>query len=145
MKKFNTVLFGGVCMVILALLVFTGPVGTVQADNMAVAQNWVAAWNAHDADAVAALLTTDAVYEDVPFGLVNHGPAQIRAFAQFFFTVVPDLHVQLVNSSLKDGHGTIEWVFSGTDVGIYHTGKPFSVRGVTVIDVHGTQISRNVD
>jgi len=105
----------------------------------------VAAWNSHDADAVVAVFTDDAFYEDVPFGVVNQGSAQIRAFAQFFFTVVPDLKVDLINSDLKGGHGTIEWVFSGTDVGLYKTGKQFSVRGVTVIDVHGTKISRNSD
>jgi hypothetical protein len=53
--------------------------------------------------------------------------------------------VDLVNSDLKGDHGTIEWIFSGTDKGIYKTGKKFSVRGVTVIDVQGTKISRNSD
>lgn len=51
----------------------------------------------------------------------------------------------LVNSSLKDGHGTIEWVFSGTDQGIYGTGRTFSVRGVAVLDVRGSKIARNSD
>src|SRR2546428_13526046 len=72
-------------------------------------------------------------------------PIKIRAFAEFFFAAVPDLHVNLMNSSLTDGHGTIEWVFSGTDHGVYGTGKTFSVRGVTVLDVRGAKISRNSD
>jgi steroid delta-isomerase-like uncharacterized protein len=110
-----------------------------------VIEAWVAAWNSHNADAVVAVFTADARYEDVPFGLVNIGTDQIRAFAQFFFTVSPDLKVELVRGELKGGHGAIEWVFSGTDVGIYKTGKKFSVRGVSVIDVHGQKISRNLD
>jgi steroid delta-isomerase-like uncharacterized protein len=110
-----------------------------------LAQRWVDAWNSHDANAVAVLFTRDAVYEDVPFGVVNHGPEQIQAFAQFFFTAVPDLHVSLVNSALRGDRGTIEWVFSGTDHGIYGTGKTFAVRGVTVLELRGAKISRNVD
>jgi steroid delta-isomerase-like uncharacterized protein len=110
-----------------------------------LAQRWVDAWNSHDASAVAALFTNDAVFEDVAFGIVNHGPEEIRAFAQFFFTVVPDLHVNLVKSSLTGGQGTIEWVFSGTDQGVYGTGKTFAVRGVTVLEARGARISRNSD
>jgi steroid delta-isomerase-like uncharacterized protein len=140
------------CWTILAV---AASAGAVRADDRreqdddglqgSLAQKWVDAWNSHDASAVAVLFTRDALYEDVPFGVVNRGPDQIRAFAQFFFTVVPDLHVNLVNSSLKDGHGTIEWVFSGTDQGVYGTGKTFAVRGVTVLDVRGAKISRNSD
>jgi hypothetical protein len=36
-------------------------------------------------------------------------------------------------------------VFTGTDVGLYKTGKRFAVRGVAVIEVHGRLISRNSD
>ena len=128
---------------------------TVQADDrqdhdrggspIDLARRWADAWNSHDANAVATLFTREAMYEDVPFGIVNRGPDQIQAFAEFFFTAVPDLHVSLVNNSLNDGHGTIEWVFSGTDHGIYGTGRTFSVRGVTVLDVRGAKISRNSD
>ena len=32
-----------------------------------------------------------------------------------------------------NGHGTIEWTFSGTDKDVFKTGKKFSVRGVSVI------------
>jgi steroid delta-isomerase-like uncharacterized protein len=120
-------------------------VRATQADDLAVPNAWIAAWNSHNADAVAALFTPDALYEDVPTGAVNYGTAQIRAFAQGFFTAVPDIHLELVGASLKGGHGTIEWVLTGTDQGIYRTGTQFRVRGVTVIDVHGTQISRNSD
>jgi steroid delta-isomerase-like uncharacterized protein len=135
----RTIVVTGICAAILLL----GP--NVGADNTKVAENWIAAWNSHNVNAVAALFTNDAFYEDVPFGLVSRGTAEISAFAQFFFSVVPDLKLELVNSTLKGGHGTIEWVFSGTDVGIYGTGKKFSVPGVTIIDVDGVKIARNSD
>jgi steroid delta-isomerase-like uncharacterized protein len=144
MSKYRVLIVAAAACAVLATMVALDS-SPVKADNNAVIEGWVAAWNSHDPDAVVALFTDDATYEDVPFGLVNHGAAEIHAFAQFFFTVVPDLHVDLVNSDLKGGHGTIEWVFSGTDVGLYNTGNTFSVRGATVIDVHGTKITRNSD
>ena len=110
-----------------------------------LAQRWAEAWNAHDAEAVAALFTPDGLFEDVPFGVVAHGTGEIRAIADFFFTVVPDLHLSVINSSLKGGRGTIEWVFSGTDLGVYRTGKTFAVRGATVLELRGNRISRDSD
>ena len=113
----------------------------------AVVQNWVDAWNSLKVDAVVAVFTKDGVYEDVPTGKVSKGSTEIGAFAQFFFTAVPDLHIDLVNSWVQGGHGEIEWVFSGTDKGIYKTGKKFSLRGATVLDTNadGTLITRDVD
>lgn len=55
------------------------------------------------------------------------------------------MRFELVNSTVNRGHGTIEWIFTGTDRGLYKTGKRFSVRGVTVIDLRGGRISRNLD
>lgn len=106
---------------------------------------WVAAWNSHDADRVAAVFTPDAFYEDLPFGAKSHGTAEIRAFAQGFFDAVPDLGVNLLLGNLEDGHGTIEWEFFGTDKALFGTGKKFLVRGVTVIDTDKGLISRNSD
>src|SRR5438309_3845795 len=54
-----------------------------------LAERWADTWNSHDPDAVAALFTRDALFEDVPFAVVAHGPQEIRAVAGFFFTVVP--------------------------------------------------------
>jgi len=53
--------------------------------------------------------------------------------------------VKLVDYHIADGHGTIEWIFGGTDVDVFKTGKPFSVRGVSVIEVDNGRISRNLD
>jgi steroid delta-isomerase-like uncharacterized protein len=118
---------------------------SVTADDISVAENWIAVWNSHDVDRVLSVFTPDVLYEDVAFGVVNHGAAELRAFANGVFAAVPDFRLDLVNASLKGGHGTIEWVLTGTDVGLYRTGRRFSVRGVSVIDVHGQSIFRNSD
>jgi len=110
-----------------------------------IAGNWINAWNSHDPDKLIAVFTSDVVYEDVPFGAINHGSAELRKFAEDEFASVPDLKVELLNSSIQADHGTIEWKFSGTDKGIYKTGKEFSVRGVSVIEINNGRVSRNVD
>jgi steroid delta-isomerase-like uncharacterized protein len=110
-----------------------------------LAQRWADAWNSHNPDAVVALFTPDGLFEDIPFGVVAHGTEEIRAAANLFFTAVPDLHLSVVNSSVNGGRGMIEWVFSGTDQGVYGTGKTFAVRGTTVLELRGNRISRDSD
>lgn len=110
-----------------------------------VAEKWIAAWNSHDPEKMVPVFTADVFYEDVAFGEVSHGRVEFRKFATDEFAAVPDLEVKLVRASVHGGHGTIEWTFSGTDKGIYKTGKKFSVRGVSVIDVRGGKIARSLD
>jgi hypothetical protein len=94
-----------------------------------IAESWISAWNSHDPEKLTAIFTPDVMYEDVPFGAVNHGSEQLRKFAASELEGSPDLHVELASSSIEGEHGSIEWTFSGTDVGIFKTGKKFSVRG----------------
>lgn len=113
--------------------------------DAAVAEKWIAAWNSHDPDKMLPAFTDDVFYEDVAYGEVSHGHAEFRKFAADEFEAVPDLEVKLVRASVQNGHGTIEWSFSGTDKGIYKTGKKFTVRGVSVIDVRDGKIARSLD
>ena len=119
--------------------------GDARSNETRIASRWIAAWNSHDVERVLDVFTEDVVYEDVAFGVVNHGAAELRAFAAANFAAVPDFRVELVESSVKGGRGTIEWMLSGTDVGLFKTGKRFSVRGVAVIELDGHRISRNSD
>jgi len=110
-----------------------------------IVEKWIASWNSHDAEQVVSICTNDILYEDVAFGAVNHGSAELRKFAVSIFAAVPDAKFDLQNSWLDGRHGTIEWVFSGTDTGLYNTGKRFTVRGITVVDLRKGRISRNLD
>ena len=111
----------------------------------AVAQNWIDGWNSTDPEKLVAAFTPDGVYEDVAFGITKKGSAELRELHKFFHNAVGGLYVKLVDTHVADGHGTIEWVFGGTDVDVFKTGKPFSVRGVSVIEVSDGRISRNLD
>ncbi len=104
-----------------------------------------AAWNAHDADQVASFYTDDVVYEEVTFGLKAQGQAEMRKLAAGFFAGVPDLKLEIVSSSSMGNRGSVEWVFSGTDVALYKTGKKFSVRGASVYELRGGKFSSNRD
>jgi len=110
-----------------------------------IVENWVAAWNSHDVNRVIPLFTNDVLYEDVTFGAVNHGSADLRKFASFFFAAVPDMKFEVVKSFVQGKCGTIEWTFSGTDRGVYKTGKKFSVRGVSILELDHGKIARNLD
>jgi len=145
MRKIRTTVHAGIYLTILVLAAAFRIAQADDRDDRSVAQAWVDAWNSHDPDAVEDLFTEDGVYEDVTLGLVNRGPAQIRGYAVFYFTAVPDFRIDLIASSFKGGHGPIEWVASGTDQGIYKTGKKFAVRGATIFDARGTKISRDSD
>jgi steroid delta-isomerase-like uncharacterized protein len=111
----------------------------------AIAEQWIAAWNSHNPEKMLPLFTDDALYEDVAFGSVNHGKTELRKFAADEFDGVPDLELKLIRADIYGDHGTIEWTFSGTDKGVFKTGKRFSVRGVSVIDLRHGKICRNLD
>jgi steroid delta-isomerase-like uncharacterized protein len=140
-------LAGVILLAMLALpAIAAPPEGKAATDpNSALAEKWIAAWNSHSPDKMLPLFTEDVVYEDVAFGEVSHGSAELRKFAAAEFEGVPDLELKLLRSSIHNSHGTIEWTFTGTDKGVFKTGKKFSVRGVSVIDVRDGKISRSLD
>ena len=141
------VLAGAILLATLVLPAIAAPAdGKSTTDpDAAVAEKWIAAWNSHNPDKMLALFTDDIVYEDVAFGEVSHGSAELRRFAASEFEGVPDLELKLLRADIHGGHCTIEWTFSGTDKGVYKTGKKFSVRGVSVIEMRNGKISRNLD
>ncbi len=140
-------LAGVILLAMLALPAIAAPAGGKSDGDRdaAVAEKWIAAWNSHSPDKMLPVFTDDVFYEDVAFGEVSHGSAELRKFAVSEFEGVPDLELKLVRASVHDGHGTIEWVFTGTDKAVFNTGKKFSVRGVSVIDVRDGKISRSLD
>src|SRR4051812_4384640 len=116
-------------IMLLALLVpaVAAPQGkTAPAQSSAMAEKWIAAWNSHDPQKLLPLFTEDLVYEDVAFGETSHGSAELTKFFLSEIDGVPDLTLKLEHANLEGGHGTIEWTFSGTDKGVYKTGKKFS-------------------
>jgi steroid delta-isomerase-like uncharacterized protein len=117
----------------------------VTAAGKSVGQKWIDGWNSPDPEVLVSAFTSDGVYEDVTFGLKKTGSAELRDLHKFFHDSVGGLYVKLIATHVANGHGTIEWLFGGKDVGVFKTGKPFEVQGVSVIEVRGNRISRNLD
>src|ERR1700732_5385066 len=140
------VLSGAMLVAMLVLPVIAAPPDSKSTTDRdaAVAEKWIAGWNSHNPDKMLPLFTDDVVYEDVAFGEVSHGQAEVRKFVVSELEGVPDLELKLVRADIHDGHGTIEWMFSGTDKDVFKTGKKFSVRGVSVIDMRDGKIFRKV-
>jgi steroid delta-isomerase-like uncharacterized protein len=101
-----------------------------------------AGWNSHDADMVAAAFSEDSVYEDVTAGHINRGRADVRKWAAGAFEVIKNFKIEALSSSFHNGRGVVEWVWSGTDKGLLETGKNFSVRGVSIIEIRKGKVWR---
>ena len=113
----------------------------VKAERKAIDQLF-AAWNSRDADKVVAVFDTDAVYEDAAAGQIHRGKAEIRKWVAGAFRDIEKLRIDIARSSFYKGGGVVEWTWSGTDKGLFKTGKSFSVRGTSVIEVRGGKIVR---
>ena len=99
------------------------------------------AWNSRDPDRLANLFSEDAVYEDVSAGQKNQGRNEVRKWAAGAFADIDSFKLELVSSFAHNGRGVAEWVWSGTDKGVLKTGKSFSVRGVSIIEIRKGKVS----
>jgi steroid delta-isomerase-like uncharacterized protein len=115
-----------------------------------VLDDWAAAWSSPErVEQLLSLFPDDCIYEDVTFGVVNRGKAELRAFAEGVFAAVPDFTVELTSRFATSDRGGIEWVLTGTHRGDFPglpaTGRRFSVRGATVDELRDGKIQRLSD
>jgi hypothetical protein len=78
---------------------------------------WHAAWNAHDVEAISALMTDDVRYEDPSApSAVMHGRAPVEQYIRIAFAGVPDLHLEKLEEWVTPGGEVIAsyFRFSGT-------------------------------
>src|SRR6266478_384075 len=68
--------------------------------DAAMAEKWIAGWNSHDPDKMLPLFTDDIFYEDVAFGEVSHGRAEVRKFFLSELEGVPDLDLKLQRTDI---------------------------------------------
>ena len=106
-----------------------------------VIERLFSAWNSCDEEKVVAVFSSDAVYEDVAAGQVSRGRDEIRKWVAGAFRDIENFKLETLRSSFYKGGGIVEWVWSGTDKGLFKTSKSFSVRGVSVIEVRGDKVS----
>jgi steroid delta-isomerase-like uncharacterized protein len=94
-----------------------------------------AAWNAGDADRVAAVFATEAVLREAGSGMEHHGRDAIRERAAMLLAAFPDFHLEKI-VLLVDGHRHADrWIMTGTHrgelFGIPPTGQAVRIEGST--------------
>jgi len=107
------------------------------------------AWNTHEVEKILPYHTDDTVYEDTVAARVMHGKAELRTFITETFTAFPDFKIDIKAFFVSGEWAGAEWVMSGTfkgeGFGLKPTGKSFSVRGATIIELRGDKMKRNTD
>jgi steroid delta-isomerase-like uncharacterized protein len=105
--------------------------------------DYLAAWNARDADRIASFFAEGATYDDRGAGTVAHGRDEIRAHAARVHSAFPDLHFELVRAAHGDGFTAGEWrsrmTHRGEIDGLAPTGRVVESAGVDVatLDAEG--------
>ena len=117
-----------------------------------VADAYLAAWNAHDADAAAAFMADDVTYLDVTAGEPQKGRDAARdKVIKLFVMAAPDLIWKMRGEPIENADGiAFEWTFGGTNTGAWGpdtpaTGKPFNFNEVTFMRVKDGKIVTQSD
>ena len=115
-------------------------------DNLQIARESFAAWNAHDVEAFVKRLDTKTIWESDTFPAPFVGHEGARQFFKLYLTAFPDLHLD-VEAILPAGESqvVVRWRSSGTHKGplanIPATGRKGSVHGCTVMEVKSQKIA----
>ena len=86
-------------------------------DNLKVDEENIAAWNAHDADRLLAILSDDIVWQDVGNPQPLHGKDRARQFARGWFAAFPDIKLTVTNRVVTEDQVAVEVGFTGTNSG----------------------------
>ena len=109
-----------------------------------------AAWNTHDVDKIATFYTDDCVKEDVAIGRATRGKMEMKALVGGAFAAIPDMRIELVTLFDCGDRAATEWVMTGSYSNDFPglpvaTGRRFSVRGASIMELRGGRISRISD
>ena len=97
------------------------------------------AFNRHDADGLAALLTEDTVFEDTspqPDGKRIEGKAAVVEFWRGWFTRNADAHFDAEDIIVSGSRATVLWVYRKM-----RNGQPWHLRGVDVFTVREGKVA----
>ena len=97
------------------------------------------AFNRHDADAVAALLTDDTVFEDTspaPDGRRIEGKAAVVEFWRGWFVRNSDARFEAEEVIVSGNQGVVRWVYRKM-----RNGQPWHLRGVDIFTVRDGKVA----
>ncbi|MDQ3694437.1 MAG: ester cyclase [Chloroflexota bacterium] len=133
-----------------ALAVGAAPRALAQATPAAmppIVDQWLAAWNAHNPEQMAALFTEDGVYEDLAFEFVLEGRQGVATWVTITLAGAPDMRAELVYAFQAGDRAAAHWIFSGTHTGEWGpdlppTGQPFALSVASLFELEGDLIRR---
>ena len=97
------------------------------------------AFNRHDPDAVASLLTDDTVFEDtspVPDGSRIEGKAAVAEFWRGWFERNPDARFEVEEMIVTGDRAVVRWVYRKM-----RDGRPWHLRGVDLFTVRDGKVA----
>ena len=115
-------------------------VGPAGQDNLHIAREIFAAWNAHDVEGFVKRLDAKTRWESDVFPAPFSGHEGARQFFKVYLTAFPDLHLDIEQIlAAGDSHVVVRWRSRGTHLGplgdIPATGRKASNRGCTVMEI----------
>jgi steroid delta-isomerase-like uncharacterized protein len=105
----------------------------------AVVDRFNEAFNRHDADAVASLLTDDTVFEDTspaPDGQRIEGKAAVAEFWRGWFARNSDAKFEAEDMIVSGDRAVVRWVYRKM-----RNGQPWHIRGVDVFTVRDGKVA----
>ena len=110
---------------------------------------YVKAWNSHDGRRVAAFMTPDAVYADLPIAS-NQGRDAIAAWIDSLVPTLSSDYIVETTSFIQSGDRyAAESIVRGTHDGssreLPATGRPFEIHYVSIGELEDGRIRRNTD
>lgn len=108
------------------------------------------AFNAHDADALLALLADDVTYIDPSWPKEMHGKDDVRAYLASIWRSSSDMSVEHLGAGMldpKSPRASRRWRLTGTGDGVWDppglqpTGAKFTVEGVAVFEFRGDKLA----
>ncbi len=131
----------------LAMVLLVGTLGcTVRSSNdqppvtTATLRAFLAAFNAHDLDAVMAFFAEDCEFYmprgEQPSGTHYVGKAEVRRGLSTRFSGIPDVHYGDDTHWVFGNHGVSTWLLTGTT----KAGEQVRVRGVDLLEFRGDKI-----
>jgi steroid delta-isomerase-like uncharacterized protein len=99
---------------------------------------------------IATFYTDDCIKEDIAIGKATRGKEEMKALISGAFTAMPDMNIELVTIFNSGNWAATEWTMSGSYSNNFPgmppaTGKKFSVRGASIMELRNGEISRISD
>lgn len=114
-------------------------------EQVRIARTWIAAFNAHDVNALVALYAQEAELYDAGMKRVRRGIGEIEAWFTRRFISLPEISYTPADEIMTGDLVAVTWTVRGRTPRLLGQGwlaRPFAVDGVSVFCIRAGQITR---